>query len=201
MRISHHHKFIYISKPKSASESIRQALDAHSDIFSDEDFYSPYYHHTTLRQLKKHFNDMGWDFNSYFKFTSLRNPWDMAVSLYFYNKVDINGLAFWHNSPDYKPQQLMSFKEWVLKENMAWFHTLQNFILDENGNNMVDYVVRVENLNCDLDLVASQLGIKLNCPHLNKTSHKKYSEYYDEQTKEMIAKVFKFDIEYGGYEF
>jgi Sulfotransferase family len=201
MRISHKHKFIYISKPKSASESIRQALDEYSDIFSDENFLSPYYHHTTLRQLKKHFNEMGWDFNSYFKFTSLRNPWDMVVSLYFYAKTDINGLEFWHNSPDYEPQKLMSFKKWILKGKADWFYTLPNFILDDNGNNLVDCVVRVENLNSDLELVAHKLGIKINCPHVNKTCHKKYSEYYDGDTKEIIAKVFKFDIEYGGYEF
>lgn len=201
MRISHKHKFIYISKPKSASESIRQALDEYSDIFSDEDFHSPYYHHTTLRQLKKHFNEMGWNFNSYFKFTSLRNPWDMVVSLYSYAKTDINGIEFWHNSHDYNPQKIMPFKEWILKEKACDFYTLKNFILDENGNNLVDYVVRIENIYDDLQLVASQLGITLTCPHINKTCHNKYSEYYDGETKKIIAQVFKFDIEYGGYEF
>jgi len=201
MRISHRHKFIYISKPKSASESIRQALGDHSDIFSDEDFQSPYYHHTTLRQLKKHFTEMRWDFNSYFKFTSLRNPWDMVVSLYFYAKTDIKGLEFWHKSPDYNAQELMPFKTWVKSGKAESFYTLKNFICDENGNNLVDHVVRIENINFDLDLVASQLGITLNCPHLNQTCHKKYSEYYDGETKEIIAKSFKFDIEYGGYEF
>jgi hypothetical protein len=34
---------------------------------------------------------MAWDWNNYFKFITVRNPWDMLVSFYHYGKPDENG--------------------------------------------------------------------------------------------------------------
>ena len=201
MRISHQHKFIYVSKPKCASESIRKALNKYSDIRSEREPKSPYYDHTTLKKLKNHFHNIGWDFDSYFKFTTLRNPWDMVVSLYIYAKTDVNGIEFWQNSPDYQPKKLLPFKEWLLRGKAGKFYTLENFIFNDDGNNLADYVICVENLQSDLEFVSSKLGIKLDCYHVNKTAHKKYSDYYDRETKEIVAEIFKLDVEYGGYEF
>ncbi|WP_367268204.1 sulfotransferase family 2 domain-containing protein [uncultured Thiohalocapsa sp.] len=80
MRISHQHRFVFLSNPQSGSTSIRIALDPYSDIKSSTEF--PYHHHTNARRLKEHFLKQGWDWNSYFKFTTVRNPWDRMVARY-----------------------------------------------------------------------------------------------------------------------
>ena len=208
MRISHKHKFIFISKPKCASSSIRQALNKHSDIISGGK--KPYHHHSTALMIKNHFEDMDWNFDEYYKFISVRNPWDMLVSLYYFGKPDQNSFYFW--CPQYNDSELMPFKKWI-KQGISWdlrvskwqnnfsALTLDHYILDSNKNYLVDYVMRVENLKADLEVVSARLELAIDCPHINKTKHEEYQKHYDEETKEIVAREFQFDIKYGNYRF
>ena len=201
MRISHKHKFIFLSKPRCASESIRAMLDNYSDIFSSRQ--DPFRHHVSALELKTHFHQVGWDWEKYFKFISIRNPWDMMVSVYFYSKPDINGTYFWNNSSEkkYIPDQLMAFDEWINRSGF-YFWTLKRFILDEDGNQLVDLIVKVEDLETGLKDFFDRVNIpRSQIPHINKTKHKKYKDYYNEETKRKVEKVFEYDIQIGKYTF
>jgi hypothetical protein len=225
MRISHNKKFIFISKPKCASSSVRSLLDPYSDIISANCY--PYHHHTTAMQMKIHFAEMGWNWERYFKFITIRNPWDMIVSFYHYAKPDKNGIYFFESSRHGIKREegtTVPFEDWLLDMGMmkSWhkllykngeylsnqwtadfsFYTLNNFILDETGGILVDYVIKVEDMEHGLKEVFDRLDI----PHreivrINQSQHKHYRSYYTEKTRRLVEKEFRYDILVGEYEF
>ena len=73
--------------------------------------------------------------------------------------------------------------------------------MDEHNKSLVDYVVRVENMEEDLKYVGSKVNIKLKELNLNSSSHKKYNHYYDSETKQAVAELFDYDIRCGNYTF
>ena len=92
MRISHQHKFVFLANPQSGSTSIRKLLDPYSEIKSSTQF--PYHHHVNAPSLRKHFQEMDWEWEDYLKFTTIRNPWDKMVGRYFYGLK--NPKSIWH---------------------------------------------------------------------------------------------------------
>ncbi len=170
---------------------------------------------------------MGWDWDRYFKFITMRNPWDVVVSFYHFAKPDANGIYYWEESRkgvarDKNTQ--LPFEEWLLSKEIkkschgllykngkfhknVWtndfsFFTLNNFILDEKGENLVDYVVKVEDIKEGLKTVSDKINIPIKrIRKLNKSKHKPYRLYYSEEMKKIIEEEFQYDIEAGEYEF
>lgn len=198
MLISHKNKFLYISPVKCASTTIRMILKPHSDICSfdynkskEDTLYKD--HHANARSLKKHFDEQEWDWDTYFKFTFARNPWSRNVSRFCYNIK----MGF---TP--KDQSFKKFIIWDTTGPKAKDVSISSFIADDDGNNMMDYVGKIENMSADIDYVCDEIGIKPpKVEHTNTTKHKHYTEYYDEETKQLVADKYAKDIEYFGYEF
>ncbi|MDO6745689.1 sulfotransferase family 2 domain-containing protein [Gilvimarinus sp. 1_MG-2023] len=153
------------------------------------------------------------EFNNYYKFSFVRNPWARIVSEFNYRN--------YHKS--------MSFREFVTtglpdKSNYSdvFRHLMPqyDFLHDDKGNLLVDFVGRFENLQADFDYVAAQLGFNETLlPHINSSNKlsliKKfnifkrnknrkgrcYSEYYDEVSRNIVDKMYAKDIEAFGYNF
>ena len=91
MVISHKHKFLFVSVPKTATKSITDYLNNFADIKGDSnDKQSPYNYHATAMQLLTEFKKQNWNWEEYIKFTVVRNPCDKLVSNYFFKGHNCN---------------------------------------------------------------------------------------------------------------
>lgn len=191
MRISHEYKFVYITIPKTASSTVKTTLNKFCEpVFrpkSDKDaLYLP---HSPAVVIKKLFTDNKWDWNNYFKFTFVRNPWDMVVSYYTFLKriQEINAVN-------------KTFKEFItINFNPTCPSGLARpFPITSE----MDYIGQVENIQHDFDIICDKIGIpKQQLPHINKTKHKHYSEYYDNDTRDYINEIYKDVIDMFNYKF
>ena len=80
------------------------------------------------------------------------------------------------------------------------------FFMDDNGDLLIDYIGRFENVENDFYEIVSHLNLEdVYLPHTNKSGNEfmvnDYRYFYDEETKEIVRKNHLFDLEFFGYEF
>ena len=199
--ISHRHNFIFIHINKTAGTSVVNSL---------KPFVESYIARRKRKCVDQHksINDMlNEETKRYFKFAFVRNSWDRFLSLYKYRiKTNQTNLK---NNP-------ISFKEWAkrIHEKDPIYYNVTNklqlrvlstqlgWIKNKDGEIVTDFIGRFENLQKDFDIICDKIGIpQQQLPHKNETDHKHYTEYYDEETKQIVAEKYAKDIEYFGYEF
>ena len=63
-------------------------------------------------------------------------------------------------------------------------------------------LIKLENINHDIQLLKDKFNIKQELPYLNTSSRNKdYREYYNDNTKQIVENKFKKDINTFGYKF
>ena len=212
--ISHKYKCIFVEVPKTGSTSIRTIIGfppkSHLNIWQIKYNMQHYWTHYGGKKNKlleilylllpeKKRNEIGSkQFNSYFKFGFVRNPWDRVVSLYFRKE----GLQM---------RDKITFDEfvsWIKYSSSTCVHPVPHvnqldWFVDPHGNILVDFIGKFEALQNDWQTISNKLGIKQNLSHKKKnpSKDKHYTEYYSKKTKEIIEDKFRRDIEFFGYKF
>ncbi|MEQ9484597.1 sulfotransferase family 2 domain-containing protein [Coleofasciculus sp. F4-SAH-05] len=140
-----------------------------------------------------------------FTFTLVMNPWDRMVSFYLYRKkrgnlpdeVSFRDYILQFNSPRYKRAK-------SLHSLPFYYYGLAEYILDKNDKIIVDFVGKYESRETDIKTISQ----RLDCPSLGHLCLQKakplemhYSQFYDEETKNIVGRVFAQDIELFGYRF
>ena len=153
-----------------------------------------------------HHGKFFWD--SAFKFSFVRNPFDWVVSLYeFIRENDTH--------PNYEEVIQMDFErfcKWNVdsirnkKDNAnGSYHTLSEFLFDsKSGELLVDFVGKLETYEEDCKKIFDVLKISDDkIPHINQTSsrNKDYRSYYTERCRDIIADGFYYDLVNFNYKY
>lgn len=150
------------TKPKNLSayngkEFLRLLLKGKKALSGETLFYN----HITAQEIKEIVGEKIW--HSYFKFCFVRNPWDRAISRYFWTK------------------KKMEIEE-TLEENLEKHDPNSNFpIYTIDGKLAVDYVAKYENLLEELNFICKKLNIPFDnwLPNAKMNSRPDQRDYKD----------------------
>lgn len=184
-------EFLFIWINKTAGVSVSNALGINKDL----------YNHYTAMELREILGPT--EYESKFKFCFVRNPWDKVVSEYRFR--------IWTYQNELTSD--MKFSQWLkltyVDKDPKYFDWPKMFlpqlewITDEKGAMAVDFVGKFENLQEDFYVISD--AIKIDRQHLGHENRSRksanYRHYYDCETKAIVERHFKADIEYFGYEF
>lgn len=154
------------------------------------------YKHESLTTHLDYLSRIQQNINEYYIFTCIRNPWDRAVSMYYF---DITfGIV----------EQMLFDDYIILKYNVKDEYNILSFneFVYHNGEYMADEIIKFENLKEDFERVCKQLSIPVSdlqkiCFH-NKRPVKAYQDYYTNiNTKNMVEEMGKETIELLKYKF
>jgi hypothetical protein len=159
--------------------------------------------HLKASQIQSILGNKNWE--KLFTFTVVRNPWERMVSIYNYRKrknqipTDLTFKDYVKLYQEDNSSQLLKHPH--LGKNIA---NMCDYISDEQGRVIVDYIVKYENREQDLQYVRE----KLNFPNLGKLTLQlaspkdiNYQEYYDEESIEIVSSLFARDIKEFKYSF
>lgn len=224
--LSNKYKSLFIHIPKTGGQSIEHFfLDLHNlDWKTRENLLLKYNKikelgPERLAHMTAHeYHALGYisksDFKIFFKFAFVRNPYSRLVSEYLYAPYSRN----------------MTFKNFVkngmpIKDNYSdeYRHVMPQYkyVSDHDGKLIVDFIGKFENFQNDFDKVCTILKItNSKLPHVNsskkalglKANIKKiffkpityfedYTQYYDNELKDIIAEVYSKDLDKFGYTF
>jgi chondroitin 4-sulfotransferase 11 len=207
--ISHKHRCIFVHIPKCGGSSIEDVIwpgpRTEADLWKGRisEYHNKYQteglQHLQARHIRQEVGAS--TFDSYFKFAIVRNPWDKAISQYLFLK---------RQRPDLRRfigvTRFVSLRRYLLatqKRLNAHWDEQYNFVHDDEGRLMVDYVGRFEDLEGAFRHVARTLGLPddVKLPHAKAAKRKHYREYYDDETREIVARMYRRDIETFHYDY
>ena len=223
--ISHEHRIIFVHVPKTGGTSIETALghiegplvlratDHRPLRMIERPLLSPYMFaskaniYNVLRRVhnryRKQVNPLNRltptreQYDSYFKFTFVRNPWSRAFSWYkgvMRDEIEQKKL---------KITRQLSLNEFLsLHEGRGALRPQFYWIQNYRGSIPLDYIGRFESIDEHLDEVCRRAQIpKVTLEVTNPGSGLDYREHYDDASRDLVAKVHKEEIALFGYTF
>ena len=187
--INHEHKVIFVHIPKTGGTSIEYALTGRA---SGHD-------HKTISDFESAYPKL---FKQYLKFAAVRNPWDRLVSGFFYYKSGGNQSKYDKHLATKHGHSFQSFVKQIDSYGNRHFLKTQYSYINTDGKNMMDYILRFETLNEDFKKLAIHLNMQQTTLGIFRQSeHKHYTEYYDDETRDIVADKYAQDIDFFGYKF
>lgn len=219
MLVSHRHRFIYTKTGKTGGTSVEMYFEpycldreprpcrgefAHYEHVSELGIVgfrgpkrppeSQWWNHMSAADIKRQIGDEIW--NSYFKFCTVRNPFDRLISRFFHlraaRKIDIDTAR-----PDHA-----QFEQWL--------HTRARGGGDRNrylieGKFCLDDVIRFERLHADMERMCDRFGLPWNpaaFPHAKRGLRPEgatIASMYTDTAEAIVRKQYAFEFDLFGY--
>lgn len=218
MLISYRHNFLFVHIAKTGGTSIRAALRRYRWGWP---YTVPLALCSLMSQMTRPKHVLGIKFprhakaiaaremlpgefyDALFKFTVVRNPWDLQVSSFHHLKREhperVAGLARFEDflAAKFDPERPYDYLLDISQERQS------DYLVDLRGQLIVDFVARYENLHDDFTEICRRIGIpRPELPHHRKAeSRKRYQDYYTDASAGLVAHHYAADIERFGYEF
>ena len=187
-----------------------------------------YSRHSTLRRVRRRLGQKIWD--DYLKFSITRNPWDLVVSQYHwatrldegqpYKTAVLRSLKRCWTRPlrvrknlralgasvaqTFLRMDVVTF-EFFATHMLRYYNANDPFYFDRSGALGLDFLIHYEDLQSDYGSVCERIGLPSSeLPSLKTKSRQErrhYSTYYDDRTRELVAKMYHRHIEHFGYRF
>ena len=185
--ISHKHKCIFIHIPSTSGTSIEKVFNEPVDEITDDTSKK----HWNASKTYEFVGETVW--NDYFKFTIVRNPWDWVVSHY------LKAEPHFSKSNVYTGKSLIYFLRHFKSAPWEFGECMSDYL--DYGE--LDSIVRLENRKEDLKHISEKLGFDVDQDIRKRVNSKRkhYIEYYDDESRDMVAEKYAKDIEMFGYEF
>src|SRR6056297_2470192 len=166
MIFSSPHQFIFVRNWKTAGSSLREVLRGYQPFYrknryveyllrKSEKFFPGEFRlvpiHADARTIR---HRVGPEiFNRYFTFGFVRNPWDWQVSLYFFilrrKRHPLHSLV----------SQFNTFDEYIKWRVYNKKLLQKDFFSDYDGNIIVDFIGKFENLAEDFEYIQKKIGV------------------------------------------
>jgi hypothetical protein len=134
-------------------------------------------------------------YDGLFKFAFVRNPWDRLVSRYAYLLKNTG-----HPRHEFV-RRMKDFDEYVAWEFRRGKFFQYTYVTGGDGKLIVDFIGHYERLPEDFAKVCARLGMTVELPRYNASSHRDYRTYYTPATRDLVGNYFQRDIELFGYDF
>ncbi|MFQ6551475.1 hypothetical protein AAD018_003910 [Aestuariibius insulae] len=220
--ISHDHELIFLKTAKTAGTSVEMFLEA---ICSGSDtpvlertharqterlivgmrlvekaerlpLDEVWYNHMPAAEIRDRLGPERWD--RYRKVTTVRNPFDLAVSRFHWTAERRGDLPI----PEDVDRQREAFSHFV---KTAVFRSSAD-ITHIDGVFAVDHILRFETLPADLRTLCADLGLRYDpaiLPHAKATSWRRFGlateDYYTPETEEIVLHQYAWMFDHGGY--
>jgi len=194
------HQCIFVHIPKTAGVSISRTV-----------FGNLGGRHRPIKKYQLIFSKK--EFDRYFKFTFVRNPWDRVFSAYnFLKKGGMNeenrrwaasNLAPYKDFEDFIKRGLNKSN---VKQHMHFSPQYGFLCVRYSQGISVDFLGFFENIQDDFEYILNKLSLNPNLPlrHDNKTASSdklNFRDFYTNEMRDTVAEVYERDIELLGYNF
>ena len=183
--IDHSRELLFLHIARTGGTSIETAL-----VENDWWYIEAPTKHLSAKQARLYYGEKIW--NTYTKFSVVRNPWDRVISMW--------STKWWHPTRESREECSMEFFIQNLKPHPN--ETYNSLHYHEILNEEMDFVLRFENLQHDFSKMLISTGRdNISLPHMEKREHDHYRNIYSEKASQMVRKLFDKDISTFGYRF